>query len=136
MNDQPTETTRLTAAAAVAGIAACLLDGFAAGDLIISSVGGRTVSGLAMLAFGSLAGLTVLFAVLTFAVIRNRPPERRDDPLDTAVDTDTGAVRIVRSAADLREGFRESWSHPATRLGFWSHFTTPFAGTAFVRLWG
>tara|TARA_B100000949_G_scaffold176394_1_gene157163 strand:+ start:178 stop:1506 length:1329 start_codon:yes stop_codon:yes gene_type:complete len=87
-------------------------------------------------AFGSLAGLTVLFAVLTFAVIRNRPPERRDDPLDTAVDTDTGAVRIVRSAADLREGFRESWSHPATRLGFWSHFTTPFAGTAFVLLWG
>ena len=56
--------------------------------------------------------------------------------LDTAVDTDTGAVRIVRSAADLREGFRESWSHPATRLGFWSHFTTPFAGTAFVLLWG
>ncbi|GAA1947158.1 MFS transporter [Microbacterium aquimaris] len=87
-------------------------------------------------AFGSLAGLTILFAVLTFAIIRNRPPERRDDAIDTSVDTDTGAVRIVRSTADLREGFRESWSHPATRLGFWSHFTTPFAGTAFVLLWG
>ncbi|HEX5728100.1 MFS transporter [Microbacterium sp.] len=87
-------------------------------------------------AFGSLAGLGVLFAVLTFAVIRNRPPSRRDDPVDTSVDTQTGAIRIVRSSADLREGFRASWAHPATRLGFWSHFTTPFAGTAFVLLWG
>jgi MFS family permease len=86
--------------------------------------------------FGSLAGLGVLFAVLTFAIIRNRPPERRADPVDTSVDTDTGAIRIVRSSADLREGFVASWAHPATRLGFWSHFTTPFAGTAFVLLWG
>lgn len=87
-------------------------------------------------AFSSLAGLGVLFAVLTFAIIRNRPPERRDDPMDTSVDTDTGAIRVVRSSADLREGFSASWAHPATRLGFWSHFTTPFAGTAFVLLWG
>jgi MFS family permease len=42
----------------------------------------------------------------------------------------------VTSAADLREGFRESWGHPATRLAFWSHFTTPFSGTAFILLWG
>ncbi|MGZ0711983.1 MFS transporter (plasmid) [Coraliomargarita sp. W4R53] len=87
-------------------------------------------------AFGSLAGLTVLFAILTYVIIRNRPLERRADPVDTTIDTDTGTIRVVRSAADLREGFRESWSHPATRLGFWSHFTTPFAGTAFVLLWG
>lgn len=86
--------------------------------------------------FGSLAGLGVLFAVLTFAIIRNRPPERRADRVDTSVNTDTGAIRVVRSSADLREGFRASWAHPATRLGFWSHFTTPFAGTAFVLLWG
>ncbi len=85
------------------------------------------------IAFGSLAGLGLLFAVLTFAVIRNRPPGRA---ADVAVNTDTGAIRVVRSAADLRQGFRESWAHPATRLAFWSHFTTPFAGTAFVLLWG
>ena len=84
-------------------------------------------------AFGSLAGLGVLFTVLTFAVIRNRPPDR---DADVSVDTETGAIRAVTSAADLREGFRESWAHPATRLAFWSHFTTPFAGTAFVMLWG
>lgn len=88
------------------------------------------------IAFGSVAGLGVLFAVLTYAIIRNRPPERRDDPVDTSVDTQTGAIRVVRSAPDLRQGFRESWAHPGTRLGFWSHFATPFAGTAFMLLWG
>ncbi|BDZ55367.1 hypothetical protein GCM10025870_24400 [Agromyces marinus] len=84
-------------------------------------------------AFGSLAGLGVLFTVLTFAVIRNRPPGRVGD---VSVDTVTGAIHVVRSSADLRQGFRESWAHPGTRLAFWSHFTTPFAGTAFVLLWG
>lgn len=87
-------------------------------------------------AFGSVAGLGVLFAVLTYAIIRNRPPERRTDLVDTSVDTQTGAIRVVTSAADLRQGFRESWAHPGTRLGFWSHFATPFAGTAFMLLWG
>jgi MFS family permease len=84
-------------------------------------------------AFGSLAGLGALFAVLTFAVIRNRPPGRT---ADVSVDTRTGAIHAVRSSADLRQGFRESWVHPGTRLAFWSHFTTPFSGTAFVLLWG
>jgi MFS family permease len=84
-------------------------------------------------AFGSLAGLGVLFTVLTFVVIRNRPPDRA---ADVSVDTATGAIHAVTSAADLREGFRESWGHPATRLAFWSHFTTPFSGTAFILLWG
>ncbi|MFE5670971.1 nitrate/nitrite transporter [Agromyces sp. NPDC056523] len=84
-------------------------------------------------AFGSLAGLGALFTILTFAVIRNRPPGRT---ADVSVDTMTGAIHAVRSSADLRQGFRESWAHPGTRLAFWSHFTTPFSGTAFVLLWG
>ncbi|GAA1519959.1 MFS family permease [Agromyces terreus] len=84
-------------------------------------------------AFGSLAGLGVLFTVLTFAIIRNRPPDRSED---VSVDTETGAIQIVRSSVDLRQGFTESWAHPATRLAFWSHFTTPFSGTAFMLLWG
>ncbi|WP_324613444.1 MFS transporter [Agromyces kandeliae] len=85
------------------------------------------------IAFGSLAGLGALFTVLTFAVIRNRPPGRVED---VSVDTVTGAIHVVRSSADLRTGFRQSWAHPGTRLAFWSHFTTPFSGTAFVLLWG
>ena len=85
------------------------------------------------IAFGSVAGLGLLFTVLVFALIRNHPPERTED---VTVDTDTGAVRVVTSAVDTGVGIRAAWAHPGTRLAFWSHFTTPFAGTAFVLLWG
>ena len=84
-------------------------------------------------AFGSLAGLGVLFTVLVFALIRNRPPELTED---VSVNTDTGAIRVVTSQVDLRVSLREALAHPGTRLGFWTHFTTPFAGTAFMMLWG
>ncbi|WP_406245303.1 nitrate/nitrite transporter [Microbacterium sp. M] len=83
--------------------------------------------------FGSIAGLGILFAILVFAVIRNHPPER---DADVSVNTDTGVVRVVTSAIDTGVGIRAAWAHPGTRLAFWSHFTTPFAGTAFVILWG
>ncbi len=85
------------------------------------------------IAFGSVAGLGILFALLVFALVRNHPPER---DADVSVDTDTGAIRVVTSAIDTGVGIRGSWAHPGTRLAFWSHFTTPFAGTAFVLLWG
>ncbi|MGV9192973.1 MFS transporter [Microbacterium sp. MC2] len=83
--------------------------------------------------FGSIAGLGVLFAVLTVALIRNHPPEVA---ADVTVDTDTGAIRVVRSSVDTGVGIRAAWGHPGTRLAFWSHFATPFAGTAFILLWG
>ncbi|MET0735514.1 MAG: MFS transporter [Microbacterium sp.] len=85
------------------------------------------------IAFGSVAALGVLFAILVFAVIRNHPPERE---ADVSVDTDTGAIRVVTSTVDTSVGIRAAWSHPGTRLAFWSHFTTPFSGTAFIMLWG
>jgi MFS family permease len=84
-------------------------------------------------AFGSIAGLGILFTILVALVIRNHPPSRN---ADVSVDTDTGVIRVVTSAADTSVGLRAAWSHPGTRLAFWSHFTTPFAGTAFVMLWG
>lgn len=83
--------------------------------------------------FGSIAGLGVLFAILVFLIIRNHPPEQT---ADVSVNTDTGVVRVVTSAIDTGVGIRAAWAHPGTRLAFWSHFTTPFAGTAFVLLWG
>lgn len=83
--------------------------------------------------FGSIAGLGVLFAILVFLLIRNHPPDRDED---VSVDTDTGAIRVVTSSVDTGVGIRAAWAHPGTRLAFWSHFTTPFAGTAFVLLWG
>ena len=85
------------------------------------------------IAFGSLAGLGVLFAILVFGVIRNHPPDRT---ADVSIDTDTGAIRVVTSAIDNSVGIRAAWAHPGTRLAFWSHFTAPFAGTAFIMLWG
>ncbi|MFJ2533740.1 MFS transporter [Microbacterium maritypicum] len=83
--------------------------------------------------FGSIAGLGVLFTILVALVIRNHPAERG---ADVTVDTDTGVIRVVTSAIDTGVGIRAAWAHPGTRLAFWSHFTTPFAGTAFVLLWG
>ena len=83
--------------------------------------------------FGSIAGLGLLFAVLVFLLIRNHPPERA---ADVSVNTDTGVVKVVTSAIDTGVGIRAAWAHPGTRLAFWSHFTAPFAGTAFVLLWG
>ncbi|KAA9086743.1 MFS transporter [Microbacterium radiodurans] len=83
--------------------------------------------------FGSVAGLCVLFGVLVFLIIRNHPPEVASD---VSVNTDTGAIRVVTSSIDTGVGIRAAWAHPGTRLAFWSHFTTPFAGTAFILLWG
>ncbi|WP_394279956.1 nitrate/nitrite transporter [Microbacterium sp.] len=84
-------------------------------------------------AFGSIAGLGVLFAILVALIIRNHPPEV---DRDISVNTDTGAIRVVTSSIDTGVGIRAAWAHPGTRLAFWSHFTTPFAGTAFMMLWG
>lgn len=83
--------------------------------------------------FGSIAGLGVLFAILVWTIVRNRPPERT---ADVSVNTETGAIRVVTSSVDTGVGIRAAWAHPGTRLAFWSHFTTPFAGTAFLLLWG
>ncbi|MFK4760720.1 nitrate/nitrite transporter [Microbacterium sp. ZW T5_45] len=83
--------------------------------------------------FGSIAGLGVLFTILVYVLIRNHPPERG---ADITVNTDTGVIRVVTSSIDTGVGIRAAWAHPGTRLAFWSHFTTPFAGTAFVLLWG
>ena len=106
MNDQPTETTRLTAAAAVAGIAACLLDGFAAGDLIISSVGGRTVSGLAMLAFGSLAAGAGAASLLGIGVMLERLTNRRG--LRSVLVAAPIAIPLILLALDLLTGAQVS----------------------------
>ncbi|MBT2485932.1 MULTISPECIES: nitrate/nitrite transporter [unclassified Microbacterium] len=83
--------------------------------------------------FGSIAGLGVLFAILVWLIIRNHPPERN---ADVTVNTDTGVIRVVTSSIDTGVGIRAAWAHPGTRLAFWSHFTAPFAGTAFILLWG
>ena len=74
-------------------------------------------------AFLSAASLSVLFAILTFAVVRDTPTGNR---------TDEGSP----SWAQVRHDLVSAWQHPGTRLGLWTHFTTPFASTAFLLLWG
>ncbi|MFT4258754.1 MFS transporter [Microbacterium sp.] len=85
------------------------------------------------LTFAGIAGMGVLFSIFILLIIRNRPAQR---DADVSVNTDTGVVRVVSSAIDTGIGIRAAWAHPGTRLAFWSHFTSPFAGTAFVILWG
>ncbi len=83
--------------------------------------------------FGSLAGLAVLFAILVYLLVRNHPDTQTSD---VSVNTETGSVQVVTSTADTAVGIRAAWAHPGTQLAFWTHFTSPFAGTAFVMLWG
>jgi len=106
--------------------------------LVIADPPAQTPSGTAIASIVVLgvlcsAAALVLFAILVALVVRNHPPNVQED---VSVNTDTGAVRVVTSSIDTRVGIRAAWSHPGTRLAFWSHFTTPFAGTAFILLWG
>ena len=68
------------------------------------------------------AALAVLAAILVLVALRDRPSgEPRPVPV--------GWQRAVR---DLRSSF----THPGTRLGLWSHFSTQFSGMVFALLWG
>lgn len=72
-------------------------------------------------AFAAVAGVFVVFAVLDALIIRERGRP-------VAADGRPRPRQLALVVAALRE--------PGTRLGFWIHFVTPFAGTAFALLWG
>lgn len=74
-------------------------------------------------AFLGAAATGVFVAVVALAALRDTPARRlsRGD-----------AVTLRRVSSDLAQ----SWRHPGTRLGFWSHFTTQFTGTVFALMWG
>lgn len=72
-------------------------------------------------AFTSVAATGALFGALALALVRNSP---------------TGTSYVSTPKCRVRRGIIDSWRHPGTRLAFWSHFSTPFAGTAFALLWG
>lgn len=73
--------------------------------------------------FLGLAALALLAAVLSAAVLRNAP---------AGVDVLNRDLGLRRTGRVLRESLAE----PGTRLGFWVHFTTQFAGNTFVLMWG
>lgn len=73
--------------------------------------------------FTALASMALLAAVLSAALLRNAPP----------------GVQVLNRGLGLRrtgQVLRESLAEPGTRLGFWVHFTTQFAGNTFVLMWG
>lgn len=67
---------------------------------------------------------TVVFAVVTVFVIRDTP---RGDEFASGGESEAGGVTAQ---------VREAWRVPATRLGFWVHFTTMFAPNVLTLLWG
>ena len=40
------------------------------------------------------------------------------------------------SLSTVRRSLADSWEHPGTRLGFWTHFSTQFSATTLALLWG
>lgn len=74
-------------------------------------------------AFLSAAALSVLFCVLAAAVVRDTPSGNR-------------TAEPSPSWTQVRHDLASAWQHPGTRLGLWTHFTTPFASTTFLLLWG
>ncbi|WP_375001609.1 nitrate/nitrite transporter [Aeromicrobium sp. CTD01-1L150] len=69
------------------------------------------------------AGLGVILLVVLLLAIHDAPQQRRvlGPPLSWAV---------------IRSSLAESWRHPGTKLGFWTHFTTQFSATTLSLLWG
>ncbi len=66
-------------------------------------------------------GIALLLALLAF--IRDSPVER-------------SASGPPMSLTTVRRSLGESWEHPGTRLGLWTHFTTQFSATTLGLLWG
>ncbi|MEH3032863.1 MAG: MFS transporter [Aeromicrobium erythreum] len=74
-------------------------------------------------AYLAAASVGVVLLVALLVVVRDSPDRwfLTGPPLSWA--------RVRRSLAD-------SWAHPGTRLGFWTHFTTQFSATTLSLLWG
>lgn len=70
-----------------------------------------------------LAMVGLVTATLIGLLTRNHPPGSHPEPISL------GQRQLVWH-------LRETWSHPGTRLGFWTHFVTPIASMTFNFLWG
>jgi MFS family permease len=70
-------------------------------------------------AFGMLSTLALVAALLVWAVLSESRFET--------------APRTLLQAAEV---LRENVAHPATRIGFWTHFSLQSSGSSFILLWG
>jgi MFS family permease len=69
------------------------------------------------------AAVGVLTVIFVFLAVRDHPPH------------------VIRSNQvigwrDAVRDLRDSFLHPGTRMGLWSHFSTQFSGMVFALLWG
>jgi MFS family permease len=67
--------------------------------------------------------MSVLAGVLALALVRDSPDGKRSQ-------------EDAPTWHQVRRDLATAWRHPGTRLGLWTHFTTPFSGTVFAMLWG
>jgi MFS family permease len=73
-------------------------------------------------AFNSLAMASFLSAAITLLFLKESPADGRHLSWPTK--------------RSISENLRYVWHNPAMRLGFWSHWTTPFATNVFALIWG
>lgn len=69
------------------------------------------------------ASIGILVAILLLIFIHDSPDTR----------SITGPPL---SLTEVRTSLAESWEHPGTRLGLWTHFSTQFSATTLGLLWG
>jgi sugar phosphate permease len=69
------------------------------------------------------AGITVVAAIMLLVLVHDSPDER-------------SLSGPALSLTEVRTSLAESWEHPGTRLGLWTHFTTQFSATTLGLLWG
>ena len=78
-------------------------------------------------AFGSVSMLGVIAFALCVLYLTDAPPGHTLPPTNTIELPGTGATW---------KRFKRTLQRPGTQLGFWSHFSTQFAGTVFLLMWG
>lgn len=74
-------------------------------------------------AYLAAASLGVVLLVALLLVVRDAPGTR-------------SLSGPALSLSSVRRSLADSWEHPGTRLGFWTHFTTQFSATTLSLLWG
>lgn len=78
-------------------------------------------------AFGSVSMLGLVAFVLCVLFLADAPAGHTLPPTNTIELPGTGATW---------KRFKRTLLRPGTQLGFWSHFSTQFAGTVFLLMWG
>jgi MFS family permease len=74
-------------------------------------------------AYAGVGAFSLLAAVLAVIVLRDVPPGAENP-------------RVTKTLREVGGDLKAALRHPGTRLGLWSHWSTPFSGNAFATLWG